>query len=66
MKRRVWIDIHNRDEYEEYLERTIENTRWEDSPLEALKDALRTYKSYKENERIIRRIEKKGVKRNGE
>ena len=66
MKRRVWIDIHNRDEYEDYLGKAIENTRWEDSPLEALKDALRTYRSYKENERIIRRIEKKGVKRNGE
>lgn len=65
MKRKGWIDIHNRDHFEDFLEVKIRDARWDDSPLDALNECLSTYRSYKESERIMRRLEKKGVKKDG-
>ena len=65
MKRKGWIDIHNRDYFEDFMEAKISETRWDDNPLDALKECLTNYRNYKESERIMRRLEKKGVKKDG-
>ena len=64
--RTIWINIHGTDAFEEYLKTCISKAKYDDNPVPLLMKVLETYRGYKENEKVIRRIEEKGVKVNGE